>query len=206
MSTRPLPAQVSFATWREKRYTELKDLQNRGARVILVCYIISLPPSFSSQITCCKNAISIAATFFRCTHNDHVAFMMRTCLLLLIVVVLGVFAQEQESDTLYVTPKPSGPVVFLETFNGDHWTEIWKPSTDPKYTGKFSSIKSKRGYAGRGCKILLVLLIYYFIRSFSSKAIGKYKNQNMFEFRVIGVSSWRTRRSTTPLVLSFPRL
>lgn len=62
--------------------------------------------------------------------------MMRTCLLLLVVVVLGAFAQEeQESDTLYITPKPSGPVFFLETFNGDHWTDLWKPSTDPKYTG-----------------------------------------------------------------------
>lgn len=61
--------------------------------------------------------------------------MMRTYLVLLFVAVLGALAQEQESDTLYVTPKPSGPVVFLETFNGDHWTDSWKPSTDPKYTG-----------------------------------------------------------------------
>ncbi len=50
---------------------------------------------------------------------------------LLIVAVVCAFAQ----DTLYVTPKPSGPVVFLETFNDDKWTSTWSPSEDPKYTG-----------------------------------------------------------------------
>jgi hypothetical protein len=73
-------------------------------------------------------------------NHQHIA-MHRACslLFLLLVVICGAHAALEEErephDTMYDTPKPSGSVVFLETFNDDHWTQTWVPSTDPKYTG-----------------------------------------------------------------------
>lgn len=71
-------------------------------------------------------------------------------LFLVILIIAGVCGNNNDDepdkvpDTLYDTPKPNGPVVFLETFNDDHWTSTWVPSTDPKYTGVFLFISRSK--------------------------------------------------------------
>jgi calnexin len=69
--------------------------------------------------------------------------MPRACSLLLLAAVLCSCVLAQDAREPYDTPKPSGPVVFLETFNGDHWTSTWVPSTDPKYTGDWKVEESE---------------------------------------------------------------
>lgn len=66
-------------------------------------------------------------------HGDT-RYLIESCLFIYLLFY-RVHGDTKQGDTLYDTPKPSGSFEYLETFNGDHWTSTWKPSTDPKYTG-----------------------------------------------------------------------